>query len=637
MLYYGVGRYINSIYYEGKNNMYNLLEKINSPDDLKKLKWNELEELCSQIRKFLVENVKKTGGHPASNLGVVELTVALHLVYDSPSDKFVWDVGHQSYVHKILTGRRDKFSTLRTFGGISGFPKTEESEYDSFNTGHSSTSASAAVGMARARDLNNEKYNIAAIFGDGAMTGGMIYEALNDIGHRKSPLVFILNDNQMSISQNVGGLSKYLVNLRQTHRYQFSKKFVKDILNKIPLIGKKAKNGLSALKDAIKLSVLPSTFFGDLGIEYLGPVDGHNLHDLVKVLTLAKNMNEPVLVHILTKKGKGYEPAEKNPENWHGISPASSVKDTSLKYADYSECAGKTLVSLARENKNFVAITAAMPSGVGLLDFMKEYPDRFFDVGIAEQHAVTFSAGLAISGVTPVFAVYSSFLQRSYDQILHDVCLQNLHVVFLLDRAGVVGADGETHHGLYDISFLSDMPYMTILSPSSFEELEQMLDYAINKHTGPVAIRYPRGNCSADVSSEFEINKINIYGDNTDNLIITTGRMLSTALKSQDILKNENINVSVIELPTIIPVSAELSDALKKAKTVMTLEDHSISGGLGSIISTVIAKNNFNVLFEACAFPDKPIIHGTVAQLDNYYNLSEKQIAERFKNLKGGQ
>lgn len=617
--------------------MYNLLEKINSPDDLKQLKWDELEELCSQIRKFLVENVKKTGGHLASNLGVVELTVALHLVYDLPADKFVWDVGHQSYVHKILTGRRERFDTLRTFGGISGFPKTLESEYDSFNTGHSSTSASAAVGMARSRDIKNEKYNIAAIFGDGALTGGMIYEALNDVGHRKSPLVFILNDNQMSISQNVGGLSKYLVNLRQTHRYQFSKKLVKNILNKIPFIGKKATSGLAALKDTIKVSVLPSTFFGDLGIEYLGPVDGHNLHALVKVLTLAKNMNEPVLVHVLTKKGKGYEPAEKNPEKWHGISPASSVKDTSSKYVDYSECVGKTLVSLAKENENFVAITAAMPSGVGLLDFMNKYPDRFFDIGIAEQHAVTFSAGLAISGITPVFAVYSSFLQRSYDQILHDVCLQKLHVVFLLDRAGVVGADGETHHGLYDISFFSDMPYMTILSPSSFEELEQMLDYAINKHNAPIAIRYPRGNCSINVCSEFEINKINIYGNNSDNLIITTGRMLSTALKSQKILKNDGVNVSVISLPTVFPVPTELSEIIRKAKTVMTLEDHSISGGLGSIISSVIAKNNFNVCFEACAFPDKPIIHGTVAQLDNYYNLSEEQIADRFKNLYGGQ
>ncbi len=616
--------------------MYNLLEKIDSPQALKQLKWNELEELCSEIRKFLVENVKKTGGHLASNLGVVELTVALHLIYDLPEDKLIWDVGHQSYVHKILTGRRDKFDTLRTFGGLSGFPKTSESEYDCFNTGHSSTSVSAAVGMARARDIKHNKHNIAAIFGDGAMTGGMIYEALNDVGQNKTPLVLVLNDNQMSISENVGGLSKYLVNLRQTQRYQFSKRIIKDLLTRIPLVGKKARKGISALKDAIKMSVLPSTFFDDLGIEYLGPVDGHNLHDLVKVLTLAKNMHEPVLVHILTKKGKGYEPAEKNPQKWHGISPSSSIKNTTTKYADYSECAGKTLISLAKDNKNFVTITAAMPAGVGLLEFSKIYPDRFFDVGIAEQHAVTFSAGLAKEGVIPVFAVYSSFLQRAYDQILHDVCLQNLHVVLLIDRAGVVGADGETHHGLYDISFLSDMPNMTILSPSSFKELEQMIDYAINNHNGPIAIRYPRGNNSFDDCPDFEISKINLYGENKDNLIITTGRMLSTALLSKDILKSENIDTSVVCLPTLSPLSNELSDMIKNAKVVMTVEDHNIVGGLGSIVSAIISKVNSGVRFEAAAYPNTPVIHGNVSQLDNYYNLSEKQITERFKNLYGG-
>lgn len=616
--------------------MYNLLEKIDSPQALKQLKWNELEELCSQIRKFLVENVKKTGGHLASNLGVVELTVALHLIYDLPEDKLIWDVGHQSYVHKILTSRRDKFDTLRTFGGLSGFPKTSESEYDCFNTGHSSTSVSAAVGMARARDIKHNKHNIAAVFGDGAMTGGMIYEALNDVGHNKTPLVLILNDNQMSISENVGGLSKYLVNLRQTKRYQFSKRVIKNLLTRIPFVGKKARKGISALKDAIKMSVLPSTFFEDLGIEYLGPVDGHNLHDLVKVLTLAKNMREPVLVHILTKKGKGYEPAEKNPQKWHGISPSSSIKSTTTKYADYSECAGKTLISLADSNKNFVTITAAMPAGVGLSEFSKIYPDRFFDVGIAEQHAVTFSAGLAIEGVIPVFAVYSSFLQRAYDQILHDVCLQNLHVVLLIDRAGVVGADGETHHGLYDISFLSDMPNMTILSPSSFKELEQMIDYAINNHNGPIAIRYPRGNNSFDDCPDFKVNKINVYGENKDNLIITTGRMLSTALLSKDMLKSENIDISVVCLPTLYPISNELSDMIKNTNVVMTVEDHNIVGGLGSIVSTIISKANSDVRFEAAAYPNMPVIHGNVSQLDNYYNLSEKQITERFKNLYGG-
>ena len=612
---------------------YNLLEKINSPCDLKKLKWNELDELCSEIRKFLVENVTKTGGHLASNLGVVELTIALHLVYDMPQDKLVWDVGHQSYVHKILTGRRDRFSTIRTFGGLSGFPKTAESEYDSFNTGHSSTSVSAAVGMARARDLKGTKENVAAVFGDGAITGGMIYEALNDVGHRKTPLVLVLNDNQMSISENVGGLSKYLVGLRQTSNYQRSKRAVKNFLGRIPFIGNKAQRGITALKDAIKLSVLPSTFFDDLGIEYLGPVDGHNIHDLVKVLTLAKNMREPVLVHILTKKGKGYEPAEKNPQKWHGISPSSSKKNDELKYTDYSECAGKTLLKLGEENTSFVAITAAMPVGVGLYEFSQKYPERFFDVGITEQHAVTFSAGLAASGITPVFAVYSSFLQRSYDQLLHDVCLQNLHTVFLVDRAGVVGADGETHHGLYDIAFLSDMPNMTVLSPSSFEELEEMIAYAINKHNGPVAIRYPRGNQSVADTVAFEPKKIVSYGQNDKNIIVTTGRMLKTALSAKEILENENIDVRVISLPTLIPVCEELSEVLTKADVVMTLEDHSISGGLASIVSSIIADNNICVSFEAAAFPNTPVIHGSVAEIDNYYNLDKEQIAKRFKKL----
>lgn len=613
--------------------MYDLLKTIKSPENLKSLNWAQLHTLCSEIRKFLVENVTKTGGHLASNLGVVELTVALHLVFDMPYDKLVWDVGHQSYVHKILTGRFESFDTLRTFGGLSGFPKTAESKYDFFNTGHSSTSVSAAVGMARARDLKNESYSIAAVFGDGAMTGGMIYEALNDVGHKKTPLVLILNDNQMSISENVGGLSKYLLQLRQTKRYHHYKKIAKELLGSVSFFGKKAADGLTALKDAIKSSVLPTTFFDDLGIEYLGPVDGHNLDDLVKVLTLAKNMNMPVLVHVMTKKGKGYEPAETNPEKWHGISPASSKKNTDLKYSDYSECAGKTLLKLAEKNKNFVAITAAMPVGVGLDGFSRKYPERFFDIGIAEQHAVTFSAGLAISGITPVFAVYSSFLQRSYDQILHDVCLQNLHAVFLVDRAGVVGADGETHHGLYDISFLSDMPNMTVLSPSSFEELEQMTEYAINKLNSPVAIRYPRGCCSSEKSTRFIPNKINFFGSSDENIIITSGRMLNTAFSAQEMLKNENINTSIVELPTIIPVCDELTGVLKKAKAVMTLEDHSISGGISAIAERIIADNGINVKFFASAFPNKPIVHGTVAQIDAFYELDSEGIAKKFKNL----
>ena len=614
--------------------MYDILNKVDSPENLKKLTWSELGILCSQIRDFLIENVTKTGGHLASNLGVVELSVALHLVYDAPKDKIVWDVGHQSYVHKILTGRRNKFNTLRCFGGLSGFPKTNESIYDSFNTGHSSTSASSALGMARARDLKKENFNVCAVFGDGALTGGMIYEALNDVGHKKTPLVFILNDNEMSISENVGALSRYLQNLRQTTGYRTSKKRIKDFLDKhSSFLAKKARRGMVALKEAIKVSVLPSTFFDDLGIEYLGPVDGHNIKDLVRVLTLAKNLEEPVLVHIITKKGKGYAPAEENPQMWHGISPKTCVLKNTSVYRDYSQCAGKTLMELASSNKNFVTVSAAMPIGVGLSDFSKKYSKRFFDVGICEEHAVTFCAGLAKSDITPVFCVYSSFLQRSYDQILHDVCLQNLHVVFLVDRAGIVGSDGETHHGLFDISYLCRMPNMTVLSPASFSQLEKMLDYAINIHKGPIAIRYPRGFDSVDEFSDFSIGTCYTIGESCENVIISSGRMLKKAIECRDILEKENISVKIINISTITPVCKDLYDNLKDAKNVLTIEDHSINGGLGSLIAEFITNKRLYINYKSLAFPNCPIVHGTVDELDDFYGLSTEKIYNAFKNL----
>ena len=607
--------------------MYDLLNTINAPSDLAELDKKELVRLCSQIREFLVEKVTKNGGHLASNLGVVELSVALHLVFDMPKDKIVWDVGHQSYVHKILTGRKEGFENLRKFNGLSGFPKTCESEYDFFNTGHSSTSVSAAVGMARARDLKSENHDIVAVFGDGALTGGMIYEALNDLGHKKTPLVLVLNDNEMSISQNVGALSRYLRRLRQSPGYHRSKKRIERVLQAIPFIGNPVRNSIAKLKDAIKLSIIPSTFFDDLGIEYLGPVDGHDIGKIKEVLTLAKNMKTSVLVHIITKKGKGYAPAEKNPQNFHGVSPKPKVTAEQKQYCDYSQCAGKTLVNLAKSNNNFVAITAAMPQGVGLSEFSNLYPDRFFDVGIAEEHAVTFSAGLAISGITPVFAVYSSFLQRAYDQILHDVCLQNLHVVLLVDRAGVVGADGETHHGLYDISFLSDMPNMTILSPSSFEDLEAMLDYAINQHTGPIAIRYPRGCISHTSDEGFVFGKVEVINPEGENLIITTGRMVENAKAAAKISENE---VKIVNLKTLIPVCDTLLNDIKSAKKVIVLEDHSKECGLGEIISKLIATNGVTADFEILGYPNEPIRHGSVAELDKFYGLDAESIANRL-------
>ena len=610
--------------------MYKILNDINSPNDLKKLSKSELSLLCDEIRDFLVTSVTKTGGHLASNLGVVELTLALLLVFDFPKDKIVWDVGHQSYVYKIITGRRDKFNTLRQFEGISGFPKTAESEYDFFNTGHSSTSISAALGMARARDIKKDSYCVSAVFGDGAMTGGMIYEAINDAGHRDTPLILILNDNEMSISKNVGALSKHLQKIRQTPGYHKSKKRVERSLIKVPLIGEPVIKVLRRLKTAIRTNVLPSTFFDDLGLEYLGPVDGHNISAMKNVLTLAKSMNKTVLVHVITKKGKGFLPAEDNPQDFHGISGTAFSDKPKSVFKDYSQCSGQTLVSLAKDNNNFITITAAMPQGVGLDEFSEKYPNRFFDVGIAEEHAVTLASGFAIAGVTPVFCVYSSFLQRAYDQILHDVCLQNLHVVFLVDRAGVVGADGETHHGLNDIAFLSDMPHMTVLSPSSFNELSQMIDYAINTHKGPIAIRYPRGNTSVDISDNFEIGKCKVSGVNLSNVIITTGRMTKTALDATGVLRDKGIDASVIHLPTISPIPEELIQIISNSKKLITLEDHSINGGIGTGISTLIAQSKLNIDFEIMAFPSEPIVHGTVSELDKKYGLDVDSVIQKF-------
>lgn len=611
--------------------MYDILDKINQPSDLRTLGKKELNELCSQIRSFLVDKVTKSGGHLASNLGVVELTVALHLVFDLPKDKIVWDVGHQTYVHKILTGRRDAFDTLRTYGGLSGFPKTNESVYDCFNTGHSSTSVSAALGMARARDLKGEDNFIAAVFGDGAMTGGMIYEAINDVGHNKTPLILVLNDNEMSISQNVGALSKYLRRLRHTKTYHISKAHISSFLSRIPLIGSCVQDKIRNIKDLIKLRVLPSNFFADLGIEYLGPVDGHNLFSLINVLSLAKSMNEPVLIHVKTKKGKGYDPAETNPHIFHGISPQSSSGITDLKYSDYSQCAGETLMRLAEKNSEFVAISAAMPLGVGLGTFSHKYPHRFFDVGIAEQHAVTLCAGLAISGITPVFAVYSSFLQRSYDQLLHDVCLQRLHAVFLVDRAGVVGSDGETHHGLCDISFLSDMPYMTILSPSCYEEFEAMIDYAINIHDGPIAIRYPRGSTQTMGTEEFKLGEIKVINEREKNVIITHGRMIQTAIDVSNILSKENIGIKIIALPTIYPIPEKLWQQLDGADISLVLDDHLQNGGLGMLIGALASSKGIKT--HTIAFPATPIIHGSVSQIDKHYGLDAESVAQRIKEL----
>lgn len=614
--------------------MKSFLEGINSPADLKKLNIKELKELCGEIRAFLIENVSKTGGHLASNLGIVELTVAMHTVFNVPEDKIVFDVGHQSYVHKILTGRRGKFDTLRRFGGMSGFPKRSESEADVFNTGHSSTSISAALGMARGRDLAGDNYNVIAVFGDGALTGGMMYEAMNDAGHSKTPLILILNDNAMSISKNVGAVAKHLRNLRMSPFYFKSKHAVEEFLKKVPVGGKATANLIRAIKRFVRRMILPTTMFDDLGFNYIGPVDGHDLSSLISVLENAKEERKPVLIHIRTKKGKGYAPAENNPQKFHGISSFDPLTGETQKGGEtYSNRFGTTLLELARKNDKVVAITGAMPNGTGISEFPKYFKNRFFDVGIAEQHGVTLAAGIAVSGYIPVIPLYSSFLQRAYDQTLHDVCLQNLHVVFPIDRAGIVGADGETHQGIYDISYLSHMPNMTILSPSTFLELDQMMNYAVNEHNGPIAIRYPRGGTQASMpGGEFKLGQAVTVQSGRSVSIIATGRMVKRAQEAAELLKREKISCELIALPTIKPLDeAAILAAAMKTGRVVTIEDNAAIGGMGERIAALLIEKGVRCSVKIFAFPDTPITHGSIDELDKLYRLDAESITEYIK------
>lgn len=604
-----------------------ILKDIQSPKDIKGLSTENLETLAYEIRKFLVNSVTRTGGHLASNLGVVELTLALHSVFDFSKDRIIWDVGHQAYVHKMLTGRMDKFDTLRQFGGLAGFPKTAESVYDAFNTGHSSTSASAAMGMARARDLSGDDYNVVAVFGDGALTGGMIFEALNDAGHSQSKVIFILNDNEMSISQNVGAVAKYLQRLRQRPGYFKSKDAIEDLLAKLPIGAETATKTAKKAKGMLRTKVIPPTLFDNLGLNYIGPVDGHDISALKTVLARAKASDKSSFIHVRTVKGKGYTPAESHPSEYHGIS--GGVKKSG---DDYSAIFGKKLIKLAAENEKVVAITGAMPLGTGLSDFSKLYKDRYFDVGIAEQHAVTMAAGLAMQGYIPVVPLYSTFMQRSYDQILHDVCLQNLHVVLCADRAGIVGQDGETHQGMYDIAFLSHMPNMTILSPSSFTELSEMLEYAVNKHNGPITIRYPRGSLQLETGAKFVPGKIQTVLPGKDVLIISSGRTLFQAKEAA-----EHFGAQLAALPTIKPFPCdEIIDMAKDKRLVVTIEDGTKTGGIGSMTACALCENGLSVPILICAFPDEPIIHGTPQELFVHYRMDAKSIINRIEEKLNG-
>lgn len=608
-----------------------LLDKIKSPDDLKKLDTGELTQLCHEIREFLIDSVSETGGHLASNLGIVELTVALHTVFDVPKDKIVFDVGHQSYVHKILTGRKDNFGTLRRFHGMSGFPKRSESDCDVFNTGHSSTSISAALGLARGRDLDGDDYNVIAVFGDGALTGGMMYEAMNDAGHSNTPLILILNDNAMSISKNVGAVSRHLRKLRMSPVYFRSKHAVESFLKKIPLLGKPVVTLIKQIKRFFRRLVIPTTIFDDMGFTYMGPVDGHDIKSIMQCFEYVKGEKKPVFIHVQTKKGKGYAPAESNPQKFHGISAFDKRTGETKKSSEtYSARFGSVMVRIAEKNDKLIAITGAMPNGTGLDEFQKRFKNRFFDVGIAEQHGVTLSAGLAASGYIPVIPLYSSFLQRAYDQTLHDVCLQNLHVVFPIDRAGIVGADGETHQGIYDISYLSHMPNMTILSPATLDQLETMLDFAVNSFNAPIAIRYPRGSTEAkDVPADFTLGKAQLLQSGKDVTIIATGRMVKRA---QEVAALAGKSVEILALPTIKPLdeAAVIASAMK-TKHVITIEDNVKTGGMGSMIATLLKEKQVECKFRIFAFPDEPVTHGSIDELDKLYGLDAISIVSKIQ------
>ena len=604
-----------------------MIEKINSPQDVKKLTLKEKQELAEEIRKYIIDVVSENGGHLASNLGVVELTIALHSIFDVPEDKIIWDVGHQSYVHKIITGRREQLKSIRKLNGIAGFPKTKENEADCFNTGHSSTSISAALGMARARDLQGKENNVIAIIGDGALTGGMALEALNDAGFSKSKMTVILNDNEMSISPNVGGLNKFLGKLRTKKLYTRTNNLIKKQLTAIPLIGKPTVKMIQKIKRAIKQMVIQRMFFEDIGFTYLGPVDGHNIEKLESILTMSKQVNGPVLIHVLTTKGKGYEITEKNPDKFHATGPFNieNGEPKKTKSKDYSKVFGEKLVELAKSNEKIVAVTASMKDGTGLTKFSQEFPYRFFDIGIAEQHAITMAAGMAKEGMIPIVPIYSSFYQRAYDQVIHDVAIQNLPVIMCVDRAGVVGADGETHQGTLDMAFFRLVPNLTIMAPKDFKELEDMLEFAV-KLKKPVVIRYPRGGEDSNVKFESHTSikqgKAEILQKGDNITIIAIGKMVAKAMKlATKLEKEQQKSVEVINARFLKPLDAKtIKTSIEKTKNIITIEDGTKINGLSTAIKELIVDNNLqDVKMKTYAYPDEFIPHGSVEELEKKY------------------
>ena len=613
-----------------------MLERINKTNDIKKLNIQEKKELCSEIREYLIDTISKTGGHIASNLGVVELTIALESVFNVKKDKIIWDVGHQSYVHKILNGRKEELKNIRQFNGISGFPKTEESDTDCFNTGHSSTSISAGLGMAKARDIQRKKYNVIAVIGDGALTGGEALEALNDLGCSQTKMIIILNDNEMSISKNISGMNKILTRLRSKKTYRRGNSLGRKIISSIPIVGKGLVKFFKKTKKSIKQVFLPGMYFEEIGIKYLGPVDGHSIEDMEHLFEKVKNFTGPVLIHVITKKGKGYLPAEENPAKFHGIGAFNKETGEVLKSSvGYSKIFGNKLCELAKKNKNVVAITAAMRDGVGMSEFASKYPSRFFDVGIAEGHALTFAAGLAKEGMIPFISIYSSFYQRGYDQVIHDICLQNLHVVMCVDRAGLVGNDGETHQGLYDMAFFRLIPNITIMCPKNFLELEQMMDYAY-KYNGPIVIRYPRGgdNNSKLSSEKIVLGKSELLNTGDDLTIICAGSTVSKGLELVNELEKDNIKSDLINIRFIKPLDEDtIIQSISKTKNVVVLEDGTIINGLCTSIKELIIDNNLNnIKSKFYAYPDKFIKHGSVDKIEKKYKLDVDSLYKDIKS-----
>ena len=614
-----------------------ILEQIKGPENLKNMSPEELCVLAGEIRTFLIEKISHTGGHLASNLGVVELTIALLRTFDLPKDKIIWDVGHQSYTHKILSGRMQEFDELRQYGGLSGFPKRKESPYDAFDTGHSSTSISAGLGIAQGRDILGEDYKVVSVIGDGALTGGMAYEALNNAARMKKNIIIVLNDNKMSISENVGGMSRYLGGLRTGNGYNDLKKNVADTLERIPVVGERMIDRIKRTKNSIKQLFIPGMLFENMGITYLGPVDGHNIQALCKVFKEAQKLDHAVLVHVLTKKGKGYEPAEKNPAAFHGVSPFDIKTGRPVaekKYPTYTDVFSKKLCQLGETHPELVAVTAAMPDGTGVAAFGKRFPDRFFDVGIAEAHAVTSAAGMAAAGLRPVVAVYSSFLQRGYDQILHDVCIQNLPVIFAVDRAGLVGSDGETHQGIFDYSYLTSIPNMSVAAPKNLWELRAMLDFAMD-YKAPFAIRYPRGTAYRGLKEFMQpisYGKGEMLYEEEDIALLAVGSMVSTGEHVREKLKEEGYSCTLANARFVKPFDKELVERLaKNHRLIVTMEENVLQGGFGLPVTAYIHEHYPQVKVLNIALPDAYVEHGNVSVLREGLGIDSDSIIRKLK------